>query len=138
MARILFCLTSLAVLLLPRPSAAEGPMARGVEFFEQKIRPVLAEHCYKCHSAQAGSQDPRPAQDQRPARPKGGLSLDSKAGLLAGGDSGPVIVPGKAKESRLLRALRHEGDLRMPPKGKLSDTIIADFDAWIAMGAPDP
>jgi hypothetical protein len=96
-----------------------------VEFFENKIRPVLVEHCYKCHSGHANKQ-------------KGGLRLDSKGGMRTGGDSGPAIIPGKVKESILLQALRHEGDRHMPPKGKLADTVIADFEAWIAMGAPDP
>jgi len=118
-------LASIALLLIAGQTPAAGPDAGGMEFFEKRIRPVLAEHCYKCHSAQA-------------KKPKGGLMLDSRAGLLTGGDSGPAVVPGKATKSRLLQALRHEGDLHMPPKGKLSGAIIADFEAWITMGAPDP
>lgn len=96
----------------------------GEEFFERKIRPVLLEHCYECHSAKSKAV-------------KGGLRLDSRGGLLEGGDSGPSLVPGKPAESLILEALRHDG-LEMPPQQKLSDAIIRDFEQWIAMGAPDP
>jgi hypothetical protein len=68
-----------------------------------------------------------------------GLALDTKAGLLKGGDGGPAVVPGKPAESRLLAAIRYtDPDLQMPPAGKLSDSVIADFETWIASGAPDP
>jgi hypothetical protein len=110
------------------PGSAAEPDPRGIEFFEQKIRPVLAEHCYQCHSSAA----------QKAKKLRGGLALDSKSGLLKGGDSGPAVVPGKAKESLLLRALRRSGDLKMPPSGKLPDAVVADFEAWVTMGAPDP
>jgi hypothetical protein len=104
------------------PSKALNP--GGVRFFEQKIRPVLVEHCYSCHSASA-------------KKPRGQLLLDTRAGLLKGGASGPAIVPGKPKDSLLIQALRHE-DLAMPPKGKLPPAVIADFERWVALGAPDP
>jgi hypothetical protein len=98
----------------------------GTEFFESKIRPVLVEHCYKCHSSQAKKQ-------------QGGLHLDTRDALRQGGDGGPVIVPGKPAESRLLKAIGYtDPDLKMPPKGKLPDAIIADLEKWIAIGAPDP
>src|SRR5688572_5292767 len=87
-----------------------------VAFFESKIRPVLVESCYSCHSAEAKAK----------GKLKGGLLLDTKQGLLAGGDAGPALVPGKPNEGTLLSALRYKGDVQMPPKGKLSDTIIAD------------
>jgi hypothetical protein len=99
----------------------------GVDFFESKIRPVLVANCYKCHSAEAETS----------GKLKGGLRLDSREGMRRGGDSGAAVVPGKQKQSLLLSALRHE-DLEMPPKGKLSDDVIADFAKWIEMGAPDP
>jgi hypothetical protein len=100
--------------------------AAGIEFFETKVRPVLAEHCYRCHSAAA-------------AKLKGGLLLDSRAGILKGGESGPAVVPGKPADSLLLKAIRRTDDsLRMPPKGKLPDAVLADFEAWIARGAPAP
>jgi hypothetical protein len=111
-------LTALAV--APAPRAADS----GVEFFEKKIRPVLAEHCYRCHST---------AKKQR-----GGLVLDSRNGIRKGGESGPAVVPGKPKESLLLQAVRYHEEPRMPPKGKLPDSIITDLEKWIAMGAPDP
>lgn len=99
----------------------------GTEFFEKRIRPVLIQECYSCHSAKAQGQGDL----------KGGLSLDTKAALLAGGDSGPAIVPGKPDESLLLEALNYDS-FEMPPKGKLKPEVIADFKKWIQMGAPDP
>ena len=106
--------------------AADDPA--GIAFFEQKIRPVLAEHCYECHSTKA-------------KKLKSGLYLDSKAGWQKGGDAGkPVVIPGKPEESLLLRTVLHlEADMEMPPKKpKLSDAVLADLSAWIKMGAPDP
>ncbi len=100
-----------------------------VEFFEKKIRPVLVDKCYKCHSADAD-------------KVKGGLLVDTRDGIRNSGDNGHAVVPGDVKSSLLIRAIRHEdSDLQMPPKkegGKLSDEVIADFEKWIAMGAPDP
>lgn len=99
-----------------------------IAFFEQKVRPILVEHCYECHSAQA-------------KKLKGNLYLDSKAGWQKGGDSGePAIIPGKPEESLLIRTIRHlEEDMEMPPKKpKLPDAVIADLVTWVKMGAPDP
>ena len=95
-----------------------------LKFFEERIRPVLIEHCYACHSADAKAV-------------KGGLVLDSREGLLVGGDSGPAIVTGKPNDSLLLQAMRHESR-EMPPTQKLSDEILADFETWIRLGAADP
>jgi mono/diheme cytochrome c family protein len=114
--------------LLGSTAFAAGPSADGVAFFEQKVRPVLVEHCYSCHSVGA-------------KKLKGNLLLDTRAGWMKGGDSGePTILPGKPDESLLMRSIRHqEPDLEMPPKKpKLSDAVIADLAAWIRMGAPDP
>src|SRR5262245_22583109 len=87
----------------------------GIEFFEAKIRPVLANKCYECHSAKA-------------SKLKGDLYLDSRNGLLTGGESGPAIVPGNPDKSLLIKALRHEHEkTKMPPKEKLPDSVIADF-----------
>ena len=97
---------------------------KAIAFFESKIRPVLVQHCYKCHASDAKSV-------------KGGLLLDTKAGLLAGGESGAAVIPKNTEESLLLNALRYE-DYEMPPSGQLSEAVIADFEKWIAMGAPDP
>ncbi len=96
------------------------------EFFEKKIRPVLVEHCFKCHSADA----------EKEKKLKGGLLLDSHEGVTKGGDSGPMIVTKKAAESLLLKSLKYEGDLKMPPKQKLPESVVADFEKWIGMGLP--
>ena len=109
--------------VLCAPLAAQ-PLDAG--FFESKIRPVLATKCYACHSSGLKS-------------PMGGLVLDTKAGVLKGGATGPVVVVGKPAESRLLNALRYtDSRLQMPLTGKLPDAVIADFERWIAAGAPDP
>jgi mono/diheme cytochrome c family protein len=99
----------------------------GVEFFEKKIRPVLVENCYKCHSAQA-------------EKVKGGLLLDTREAVLKGGDTGPALVAGDPEKSLLIKAVRYaDEDLQMPPKNKkLSAEQIADLEAWVKMGAPDP
>ena len=107
------------------PLAHAADDAAGLAFFEAKIRPVLVKECYSCHSAEA-------------AKLKGGLRLDSREVLLKGGDTGPAVVPGKPAESLLLKALREDDLALMPPKGKLADGVIADFEKWVKMGAPDP
>jgi hypothetical protein len=100
-------------------------LQEGIEFFEKRIRPVLAQDCYECHRTDLSE--------------KGGLALDHRAGVLKGGRSGKVIVPGDPDASMLIKALRHEGDLKMPKAGaRLEPAIIADFEKWIRMGAPDP
>jgi cytochrome c553 len=122
----------LAVLLSPRVAPAQvapekpaaKPDAAGAQFFEKKIRPVLVEHCYGCHAASG-------------KRVRGGLRLDTRAGLRKGGESGAAIVPGEARASLLIRALHHDG-LAMPPKEKLPAEVIADFERWVEVGAPDP
>lgn len=98
----------------------------GDKLFADKILPVLKQHCYECHA--------RDAEEV-----KGGLLLDTRAGLRAGGDSGAVIVPGDADASLLIQALRYqEDDRQMPPRGKLEQSIIDDFIKWVADGAVDP
>jgi len=98
-----------------------------IEFFENKVRPLLAKECYKCHSTQS-------------EKVKAGLLVDSREGLLKGGNTGPAVVPGNPEKSLLITAVRYtDADLQMPPKGKkLSDEQIADLEAWVKMGAPDP
>jgi len=126
MARVLtICLVAFGLLACPNLRAAD-PQA--IEFFEKKIRTVLIDHCQKCHSADA----------EKTNKLKGGLLLDSREGILAGGDSGMAVVTGKPKLSRLIQSLKHDTDLKMPPKGKLPDAVIADFEKWVEMGAPDP
>ncbi len=99
----------------------------GADFFEQKIRPVLVEHCYECHS---GTSTPV----------KGGLRLDSVSGILAGGEKGPDIVAGHPESSRLWKALAHQDpDLKMPhKKDRLPDAVVKDFERWIREGAVVP
>lgn len=95
------------------------------EFFAANIQPILEANCFECHS--------------HDKKIKGGLALDSRSGILKGGEGGPILVPGKPEESRLITAIRHtDKDLQMPPKSKLSDEEIAVLTAWIAQGAPDP
>ncbi len=118
----------IAALLLaaawPPPSPAAGD--DGAEFFESKIRPVLVERCNRCHSA--GEKGP-----------KGGLRLETPAGIIGGGDSGAAVVPGKAGESLLIEAIEHGGGVaEMPPDARLPDRVIADFRRWVEMGAPLP
>jgi len=123
-AAVLFLLSvSLAGPLL---NAAEPTRAQ-LDFFEGKIRPILANNCYKCHSRAEG-------------KVKGGLALDSREGLLKGGNSGEVIVPGDPDKSLLIKAVRYvDPDLQMPPKGeKLSAAQVSDLITWVKMGAPDP
>ena len=95
-----------------------------LEFFEKKVRPLLAEHCYSCHSSKA-------------KKLKAGLLADSRAGLLRGGDSGKAIVPGDAEGSLLIEAVKYES-YEMPPKGKLPVEAIELLEQWIEMGAPWP
>ena len=102
--------------------AADDPAQ--VEFFEKKVRPVLVEHCYKCHSGTTSIL-------------KGKLRVDFREGLMKGGDSGPSLVAGKPDESLLILALKYDG-LEMPPKGKLPDSVIKDFETWVKNGAVDP
>jgi hypothetical protein len=95
------------------------------EFFEKKIRPVLAGNCYGCHNSKMKT-------------PMGGLQIDTRDGLLRGGDSGKAIIPGDPESSRLVQAISYTHDLKMPPSGKLSGAQIEDLTAWVKMGAPDP
>ena len=102
----------------------EQPSAEHLEFFEKKVRPLLAEHCYSCHSL-AEQED------------QGGLLLDSRAALITGGDSGKAIVPGHPDDSLLMGAVRYE-DYEMPPSGQLPDDQVAILEKWIQLGAPWP
>src|SRR4051794_31011091 len=98
----------------------------GTEFFEKKIRPVMVERCYECHSATA-------------KKLKGKFKLDSKEDFEKGGDTGPAVVAGDPEKSLLIKAIRYKDeDLAMPPKMKLGDEQIRDFEQWVKMGAPYP
>ncbi len=99
------------------------------DFFESKIRPVLVEHCYDCHSADAA----------KAGKLKAGLLLDSRDGILLGGDSGTALVAGQPKQSLLIRSIMHgDGAPEMPPKGKLPQAVIDNFVTWVERGATDP
>jgi hypothetical protein len=114
------------VLALPALGAESMSASDGLGFFENKIRPVLVERCYKCHSATS-------------EKLKGGLHLDSRDAMLQGGDTRPAIVPGDPERSLLIEAIRYENsELQMPPKKKLAGAEISDFVSWIKMGAPWP
>ncbi|MDB6140309.1 MAG: Protein of unknown function (DUF1553)/Protein of unknown function (DUF1549)/Planctomycete, partial [Verrucomicrobiaceae bacterium] len=117
----------IALLAAPAAFAADPkPDAAQTQFFESRIRPVLADKCYQCHSAGA-------------KKLKGGLYLDTRAGARKGGENGPAVVPGDLSASLLIKAIHYEDkDTQMPPKAKLPDSVIADFEQWITMGAPDP
>ena len=114
----------------PRLGLAVAVLAAGLLFearasddFEKHIRPLLVEKCQSCHG---------------PEKNKGGLRLDSRAAMLKGGDTGPAVVPGKAADSLLIKAIGYMGELKMPPKGKLTDKEIGLVSAWINSGAPWP
>jgi cytochrome c553 len=128
----------LAMLILPATlgrasfaaeAAAKGEAAKSavaVEFFEKQVRPLLADSCYSCHSAGAKEI-------------KGGLRLDSREHVLTGGDSGPAIVPGEPRKSRLVDAVGYQDpDLQMPPKSRLSADKVAVLTRWVELGAPWP
>jgi len=119
-------------LLAARQSAniaqqTDEPSREGIEFFEKKIRPILEENCYVCHSSKTN-------------KPQGGLRLDSREAMLKGGASGkPAVVPGEPDKSLLMEAIRYtDAKLKMPPFEKLPDEQIKDFETWIKMGAPFP
>src|SRR5438552_3788902 len=103
------------------PIPAVTPSA--AEFFETRVRPVLAENCFSCHGAQ---------------RQKAGLRLDSATSLHKGGEDGPVVVSGDPERSLLIQAIRYDGNVRMPPKGKLPAQAIEALTAWVKLGAPWP
>lgn len=112
-------------LVILAATAARLP-ANDDEFFEKRVRPVLVEHCYKCHSDNG-------------KEPKGGLRVDGRGHLLKGGDGGAALVPGKPEASKLIEAVRYGNpDMTMPPKGKLPAAAIADLETWVKAGAPWP
>jgi len=120
MISILLCL----ILAAEEPVKASSATAEQLRFFETSVRPVLVEHCQKCHGSK---------------KQWAGLRLDSREALLRGGDSGAAVVAGEPNKSLLIRAVRHEDEnLKMPEDGKLSDRQIADLVRWVEMGAPFP
>ncbi len=108
----------------PARGQEKAPTREQVEFFEKSVRPVLAEHCYKCHG---------------PEKQKGELRLDSRGALLKGTDTGPVVFPGDPAKGTFIRSIRHETENKMPEKApKLSDVQIAALTEWVKMGLPWP
>jgi hypothetical protein len=99
----------------------DDPVAH--EFFEKTIRPLLSDRCCGCHG---------------PEKSKNGLRLDTRAGMLTGGDSGPAVVPGRPDDSLIIQAVRYDDLLRMPPKAKLPDADVKSLEKWVEMGAPWP
>jgi len=108
-------------------AAEESSSTEDIVFFESKIRPVLVESCYQCHSTQA----------LQAGKLQGKLLLDSRDGIRKGGETGPAIVPMDPDSSLLISAINHDG-FEMPPKSKLPQNVIDDFLKWVEMGAPDP
>ena len=107
-----------------RRAASKPVTPDQAKFFETRIRPVLMTTCAKCHGRGA-------------EKVKGGLRVDSPEGLLKGGDTGPAVVPGNVDESLLITAIRYKDEsLQMPPKTKLPDEVVADFEKWVKMGRP--
>jgi hypothetical protein len=115
-----------AVLILSvvAPARAAEPSAEGVEFFEKKIRPLLTDNCFRCHSKET--------------KQKAHLRLDSRTAMLKGGDSGSVLKPGDPEGSLIIKAVRYTGTIKMPKNSKMPDEAIADLTAWVKMGAPWP
>jgi hypothetical protein len=121
---VLACQSAAQGPVAPTTTATESPVSEtGIAFFENKVRPTLAEHCYRCHGPESGEG-------------KGKLRIDSLESLLKGGVSGPAIVRGEPNQSLLILAIRHEGEVSMPPKQKLAQREIDALVAWVKMGAP--
>src|SRR5580765_944486 len=118
---------ALAIVGLPAAVHAQGAKEsspEAIRFFETKVRPVLAENCFKCHG---------------PEKQKGHLRLDGRAAILEGGELGPAIVAGDPEKSLVIKAIRQtDPDFKMPPSGKLTREQIDDLTRWVAMGAPWP
>jgi mono/diheme cytochrome c family protein len=126
MSDTLRCWTA-AVALLALIAAGQAwgaaPDEEAVVFFEKEVRPLFVAKCLKCHG---------------PKKQQAGLRLDSRAGLMKGGDSGPVIVPAAPEKSRLLDVVRQNGEVKMPPGGKLREEQIGALARWVQLGAPWP
>ena len=125
MSRLRVAITVLPLCFTVLANGAETLTGEGLDFFESKIRPVLVANCYVCHSADAKTR-------------MGGLGLDTRDGIREGGQRGHAVVPGDVESSILVAALRYDGELKMPPGGRLSEEVVSNFEKWIRMGAPDP
>ncbi len=120
------CLGALGLWLVSQAGvaadSAEAPTVEHLKYFETHVRPLLVEKCFKCHNDK---------------KQKGELRLDSREGLLLGGESGPAVVIGNLAESLLVEAINYKS-LEMPPDGKLSEEQIGHLTKWVEMGAPWP
>src|SRR5262245_8263311 len=122
--RLLFAALCLLAAVLRSPAGDDPPSAaEGGKFFEARIRPIFQAHCISCHGG---------------PKPKGGLSLATRDTLLKGGDSGAVVSAHKPADSLLLKVVSHEGEVKMPPKGKLAPAQLGALAEWVRMGAPWP
>jgi hypothetical protein len=118
--------TWIAAVLIASATGGVSEGDDGVEFFESKVRPLLAKYCYNCHSVRGGKQ-------------KGGLLLDSREGVRSGGDTGPALIAGNPSESLLIKAVHYrDPELQMPPDDRLDQEAIEVLEHWISIGAPDP
>jgi mono/diheme cytochrome c family protein len=130
--RSIFLIAGTLLLVCALSPRLDGPLfaadntataGEGVQFYKDKVRPILIQNCFKCHTDD----------------PLSHLRVDSRAALLLGGKRGPAIVPGDPEKSLLIEAVRQTGDLKMPKNGKLDERQVADLVAWVKMGAPwDP
>src|SRR3954469_21062791 len=114
---------SLFALVVAVPVAAAPPSPADSDFFERQVRPILSEYCWSCHG---------------PKKQTAGLRLDSRAGVLKGGESGPAVNEKEPSKSLLIQAVRHEGELKMPPKVKLPPPAVDALAEWVRRGAPWP
>src|SRR5262245_16395092 len=120
--RLRVCLL-VCCLTAPAFAGAPKPTAEAIEFFESKVRPILVEQCLSCHGEKKQSS---------------GLRLDSKAGVMKGTDDGPVVVPGEPDKSPLVKAVRHAGEIKMPPKKPLPPEAVEAIATWVKLGVPYP
>ncbi|MGB7347965.1 MAG: PSD1 and planctomycete cytochrome C domain-containing protein [Pirellulaceae bacterium] len=119
---VLCCQLAILLSLSAVPSAHADKM--DADFYERRIRPILVQHCYECHSEAAGEQ-------------QGGLLLDRQSGWIEGGESNKSVIPGEPDASLLIKAVRYDDDeLQMPPDGKLDDDAIRFLEQWVQAGAP--
>ena len=118
----LFVLVLIGTAVGARSEASGGAADPNVQF-TTRVKPILEERCSSCHGAEEA---------------RSGLRVDSREALLRGGDRGPAIIPGKPDDSLLVKAIRHEGDLKMPRRGNLSPEEIDALVEWIRNGAPWP
>ena len=126
---LVFVLAALSIAQAEEPAetpavpAAAAVGSSGAEYFEIHVRPLIATRCQKCHGADKQEM---------------GLRLDRRETFFRGGDDGPVVVPGNPDKSLLIQAVRHSGEVKMPPNESLSDTEIATLTDWVKSGAPWP